>query len=272
MKKNRFKVMGILLLFCLLLSGCSGNWKDYFYTEESLKQEAQRALEEKYDEEFVIHDVWVVAQSAFGAMCSPKNDMDVVFEVELYKDGSEMYRDEYVQGIVSKKMSERLYDKLKPFFGDDCYVKAHLYGLPPSIEKLMENYKGEEPPSLEYFKNLTVEEYYKLDEDPRLGLWIIVNKETLSNNKAQIKAEYECLSSLVDNEPMQNAGCSCHFLDKDRLDECKNYFYKMNKGDTGGFDSIVEEEAQFGFGYNDGIINKSFEDYNEIRKETGINE
>ena len=248
MKKNRFKVMGILLLFCLLLSGCSGNWKDYFYTEESLKREAQRALEEKYDEEFVIHDVWTVTQSAFSAMCSPKKDMDIVFEVELYKDGSGMYKDEYVQGVVSKKMSERLYDKLKLVFGDDCFVKTHFYGFPPPIEKLMERYEGEKP-SLEYFKNLTVEEYYELNEDPYLSLWIMVNKEKLDDSEEQIKAEYECLSLLFNNEPMQNAGCGCYFMDKDMLDECKSYFQKEDGG-AGGFNNVVKEEVEFGFGYN----------------------
>lgn len=270
MKKNRFKVMGILLLFCLLLSGCSGNWKDYFYTEESLKREAQRALEEKYDEEFVIHDVWAVTQSAFEAMCSPKNDMDVVFEIALFKDGTGMYQDEYMQGIVSKQLSERVQAKLQKIFGNDCYVKANFYGGLPTIEDLIELHEGKVSVQ-ECLKNITVEEYYKIDEIPRLGLWIIVNKETLSNNEEQIRAEYECLSTLFDNEPMQNAGCSCHFLNKDMLDECKSYFQKNDRG-AGGFNSIVEEEAEFGFGYNDGTINKSFEDYNEIRKKAGINE
>jgi len=215
--------------------------------------------------------VWVVTQSAFEAMCSPKNDKDVVFEIALFKDGTGMYRDEYLQGVVSKQLGERVQAKLQKVFGSDCYVKAHFYGGMPTIEDLMESYEGKVSVK-DCLKNITVEEYYKLDENPYLSLWIVVNKERLDNNEAQTKAEYGCLSELFDNEPMQEGGCGCYFVDERMLNECKNYFYKMNKGDTGEFNRIVEGGTEFGFGFDYGNIRESFEDYNEIRKEVRINE
>jgi len=215
--------------------------------------------------------VWVVTQSAFEAMCSPKNDKDVVFEIALFKDGTGMYRDEYMQGIVSKQLSERVQAKLQKVFGNDCYVKANFYGGLPTVEDLMELHGGKASVK-DCLKNLTVEEYYKLDEAPYLALWIMVDKEKLDDSEEKIRAEYECLSTLFDNEPMQNAGCGCYFMDEDILEQSKNYLQKKDSA-TEKFRNIMEEEAsEFGFGYNDGAINKNFEDYNEIRKEVGINE
>ena len=282
MKKTRTKLIAVLLSFCLLLSmialllfcltlyGCSKNLRNYFYTEESLKRVAAKALKEKYDEEFEIYYAWPRAQTIFYVTCSPKSDMDIVFEAEVYKDGSGVRKDEYLQGVVSKQLSERIQAKLQGVFGDDCYVKAHFYADPPTIDELMETYEGEAP-SYDYFKKLTVEEYYQLIEKPYLAIWIFVNKENLDGSEEQIEEEYECLSKLFDNEPMKEAGVSCYFVDENTLNECQEYLKKDNKT-RGDFEYMVEDVIEFGFGFDYGDIRESFEEYNEIRKEVKTNE
>ena len=260
----------VVLLFCLQMSSCSRNLKNYFYTEESLKRVAAKALKEKYGEEFEIYYAWTRDRTSFYVTCSPKSDMDVVFEAEVYKDGSGIHRDEYLQGVVSKQLSERIQAKLQGVFGNDCYVKAQFYGGLPTIDKLMETYEGEEV-SDDYFKKITVEEYYQLDETPYLALWIFVNKKNLDGSEEQIEKEFECLSKLFVNEPMKEAGVSCYFVDENTLKECQEYLKKDNTT-RGDFEYIVEDVIRFGFGFNDGAINKAFEEYNEIRKEVKTNE
>lgn len=282
MKKTKKKLMAVLLsfcmllvlivllLFCLLLSRWGKNLKNYFYTESSLKRVAAKALKEKYDEEFEIYYAWPRDQTSFYVTCSPKNDMDVVFEAEVYKDGSGVYRDEYLQGIVTKQLSERIQVKLKEVFGNDCYVKAHFYGGLPTIDKLMETYEGEEV-SNDYFKKITVEEYYQLDETPYLALWIFVNKENLYDGEEQIREEFECLSKLFVNEPMKEAGVLCYFVDENMLNECQEYL-KKDSTTRGDFKYMVEDVIEFGFGFDYGDIRESFEEYNEVRKEVKTNE
>ena len=282
MKKTRTKLIAVLLSFCLLLSvivlllfcltlyGCSKNLRNYFYTEESLKRVAAKALKEKYDEEFEIYYAWTRDRTSFYVTCSPKSDMDVVFEAEVYKDGSGVHRDEYLQGVVSKQLSERIQDKLQGVFGNDCYVKAHFYGGLPTIDKLMETYEGEEV-SDDYFKKITVEEYYQLDETPYLALWIFVNKENLDGSEEQIEREFECLSKLFVNEPMKEAGVLCYFVDENMLNECQEYL-KKDSTTRGDFKYMVEDVIKFGFGFDYGDIRESFEEYNEIRKEVETNE
>ena len=95
MSKIRIQLVSILVLLSLFLTGCNG-WKNYIHTESSLKREAADVLEEKYDEEFVIHKVWIKNQTTFYATCSPKDDSEIVFEAQVYKDGSGIYKDVYI--------------------------------------------------------------------------------------------------------------------------------------------------------------------------------
>lgn len=48
----------IAVMWIILLNTVFTGWKNYFYTEGSLSRIAERLLEKKYDEEFIIHDVW----------------------------------------------------------------------------------------------------------------------------------------------------------------------------------------------------------------------
>lgn len=282
MKKSKTKLMAVLLsfcsllvlidllLFCLFLSGCNKKMKNYFYTESSLKRVAAKTLKKKYGEEFEIYYAWPRDRTIFYVICSPKRDKDVVFEAQIYKDGSGIFDDEYLQGVVSKQLSERIQAKLQGVFGNDCYVKAHFYGGLPTIDELMETYEGEAP-SYDYFKNLTVEEYYQLDEDPYLGFKIIVNRENLNYSEEEAREEFKCLSELFDNEPMKEAGFSGYFVDEATLNECKEYFQKNNKA-RGDFKDMIEDAVEFGFGISNENINITFEEYNEARKEVGTNE
>ncbi len=254
MKKTRNRLIGVLLLLCLLLSGC-GSWKNYFHTEESLKREAAKALKEKYDEEFVIHDAWPRSQTIFYVTCSPKNDMEVVFEAEVYKDGRGVYQDEYLQGVLANQVRDRIQLKLQEVF-EDCYVKVTFTFVNPKFD---------------YYEGVTIEEYYEMyEEDVSFYLQIFVNREKLYYSLDEAEEEFDYLSNLLTGEVMRDAGCRCYFVDEATLNEWKKYFQKFSR-EMGANDS-GKEDIYFGFGFNDGIINKTFDEYKKIRMETETNE
>lgn len=270
MKKKRFAMLAVMLLTiisCMLMTGCgSGKAK----TESQMKRVAEKTLQEKYGEEFEIHYVWSRDASIFYATCSPKSNLDVVFEAQVYKDGSGLFEDEYLQGLVSRQISDRFEAKLQEVFGEDCYVHTHFYFDPPTIDEIMEGWKGEVP-SLDYFKNATVEDYYVMVEEPMLAVKIIINKEKLNYSKEKAIDEFDCFSELYENEPMKEGGFSCYFADEQTFNECKKYFQKVNKA-RGEFDNIVDGIIRFGFGFDEGKINKSVEEYIEVRGGLETNE
>lgn len=268
MRKIRVQVVSVLLLLILLLTGCSSEVKNYVHTDIGLKNEAENALQEKYDEAFVIKAVWTESQTTFHAICAPTKDESIVFEAEIYKDGRGVYDDEYIQALVADQIEDRMQNKVGNIF-EDCYVVAHFYGSTPSLEELMESV--DEPKSLEYFKNMTVEEYYALDSDVRLGIKIFVNNSNLKYDEETVLEEFKCFARLFEDEPMQNAGFSGYCVDEDTMNECKEYFLKESKA-RGTFDEIIIGAEEFGFGFNDGIINVTFEEYYAERKDGKTNE
>ena len=271
MRKKRIRALGMLLAMCLLLSGC-GSWKNYVYTDESLMREAAEALEDKYGEEFVIHDVWDKNQTMFYATCSPESNMDVVFQAEVYKDGRGLYSEEYLQGLITLQIRERFETKLAEVFGEDCFVIASFYGAILSTEELAEAL-GEETVTTDYLKNLTVEEYYELaKEPPRLGIRIIINKEELGFSEEQTLEEWDCLQKIIVGEPILDVGLRCHFLNENKLNESKTYFQGHCNTTSATFDEIIDGSSYFGFGFNAGIINKAYEEYNKVRMEIETNE
>ncbi len=250
MRKMRVRVVSVLLLLSLLLTGCSGNVKNYVHTESSLKREAADALEEKYDEEFVIHDVWTMSQTMFYATCSPEDEQDIVFEAKVYKDGRGVYTDEYIQGAVSKQLKEKLQPKFEEVYGE-CFVKVTF------------TFVGK---SSDYYKDVTIEEFYQTYEDAGYYLQVFINKENLKYNEDIVMKEYSGICGLYD-ETMENCGCNLYFVEKDMFNKCQEESKVRAK-----YDDTIDGSIEFGFGYDDGVINKTLEEYDEVRREINTNE
>jgi len=254
MRKNRIQVASVLLLLSLLLTGCSGNVKNYVHTDSSLKREAADALEEKYDEEFVIHDVWTMSQTMFYATCSPEDEQDIVFEAKVYKDGRGVYSDEYIQGAVSKQLESRVQPRVEEVFGE-CFVKITF----AIVEK-----------PLDYYNGVSIEEYFELYEDEHLYVQIFVNAEKIQNSSNNMSREYECLSYLFKEEGIMEGGGTCYFVNTEEMNACKDYFITDSKERSGS--EPFQGLQYFWFGYDEGVINRSFEDYIEVREEINTNE
>lgn len=135
-------------MLCVSLTGCN-EWKNYFHTEASLSRVAEKSLEEKYNEEFIIHDVWDKSQGTFFAVCSPKADEEIVFELVAWKDGSGLCHDEYEQAILANYIGEEIKAKVLKTYSS-CLVGVSLFvgqdiSEPPyngSLEKYLSKSTG----------------------------------------------------------------------------------------------------------------------------------
>ncbi len=177
MKKKRFAMLAVMLLTiisCMLMTGC-GSWKNYIHTESSLKRTAETAMKDKYEEEFVIHNVRTATQTTFYAICSPKNDEEVVFEAQIYKDGRGVFEDEYVQGIVAKQVSEKLADDLKEI-SKEYVIKPHVF-----YEECVFDNLGE----------VTIESYITQVGHLHCYYVILINEEQI--NEVDYRREYNIL-------------------------------------------------------------------------------
>lgn len=137
MKKKRLKWIVTLLFVCILFSGC--DFRNYFYSEDSLKRIAESALEKKYGVEFVIYHAWDRSPTMFYADCSPVDDREIVFEAVVRKNGNGIVSDGYVMGILEQQIR----DILQPDFEDvftTSYQRSQFmyYSNVPDIERPQE--------------------------------------------------------------------------------------------------------------------------------------
>ncbi len=70
----------------------------------------------------------------FVAACSSLRDESICFEVVLSEDGEYMW-DEYVQGIISKKLKDELTPIIQEI-SDDCWVKSIVFINKPRSQKI----------------------------------------------------------------------------------------------------------------------------------------
>ena len=271
MKKTRTKLIAVLLSFCLLLSmialllfcltlyGCSRNLRNYFYTEESLKRVAAKALKEKYDEEFVIHDVWSKNQTTFFALCSPKYDNEVDFKADIYKDGSGVYADGYVQGIIAEQINENLQEDFQSLF-KDCYTRAEMY-----------NYYN--LPIFENVKDITIEEYLSQVNVDFAGYDVFILSSEVSQET--VDAEYEMFSKKIQDKVINgiipDVVVDLYFVDEQMLKMSREYYatYEIHDSD---FEKALDNYPNISFAYPDNKINKTYEEYKTLRMEIETNE
>lgn len=254
MRKVRIKVLAILLLFCILLSGCN-EWKNYIHTDASLTRAAEKALEKKYDEEFIIHKVWVACQTTFYAVCSPKSDEEVVFEAEIWKDGRGVYQDEYAEGVVAKQIREKLLSELPELFGE-CFVYVSVWG------KAKTEFSRE--------AEITIDDYLKQVEGVQHCLiHILVGKDRLQVKN--IKKEYNYFEKNMIKGLVPEVGCGIYFVTEDVMKQSREYFQINAQGRTPYYD-LIEECPHIGLGYSNWTINKTYEEYEKMRTEVLENE
>ena len=256
MKSGKLKMIAILLLCAVLLSGC--DIRNYFYTEDGLKRVAEKSLKKKYGEDFVVYRAWDRSQELFFADCSPKDNPDVVFQADIYKNGSGIYADGYSQAVISKEVDDILGGSFREVFGN-CYT----------VGEVLYYYKQ---PKFENPKEVTIEEYLEQSDIGFMIYYVFVEKTDVSEK--DVEKEYQFLSEeLVQNvsdnirqEEVKNLIVVLYFVDEQMLKECQNFF-STNANVKGEFSPKLSEywDNEVNCNYKSGNIDKSYEEYKKVR-------
>ncbi len=215
---------------------------------------AEEALEEKYGEEFIVHDVWSKSPHDFYATCSPKANEEVVFKAVLWKDDGEIEYDEYVQGIVARQISDKLESELQEYFGG-CVVRTHVFYEP---DLLFDN-----------VLNVSLKDY--ANETEECCLVEIYFEE----DYGFIDKEYEYFSVFLQNQiinkEIPEIAVGVYKTDKDSVDWCREYF----KTHSEGYSEYTDKRSgwkKMSFGYLENHINETYEEYKKQREEMMSNE
>lgn len=247
MGKRKIGLLAILLLLSIVLTGCN-EWMNYIHTDAGLMRRGRRLLREKYDEEFVIYDVWNEGQKSFFAVCSPKNNPEVVFEAKIRKDGSKIWRDEYVQGIVGVEIKKKLLPEIQEI-SDSCVVRPMLF-----------YHEGE----FENVQTVTIEEYKETIGEIDCYYVIMINKEQLKTNNYE--EEYEIFKNISSTKWEKDFAIALYFVDAETIGVTKEYF-ETHCDITGKFEDIEKNIKLIGLGYKDASINITLEEYEAMRAE-----
>lgn len=175
-------IMGVLLITTLGLTGCG------FQTKRNLKKVLEKALQERYNEEFVCLNVWANGGPSYFGVCYPKSNRDLLFET-LFIDDGEIAYDKYPSTIASKEMSEMLFNQLSEVY-QECYINCYNFGVANDIKDVEKVNSGEF--NLDYFFETMHEQS---DSDLPISFKICINKKAGIN--ATYEEEYERLNKSV---------------------------------------------------------------------------
>ncbi|MDE7251319.1 MAG: hypothetical protein K2O32_00030 [Acetatifactor sp.] len=225
----------------------------YIDPEEPIIEMAEKALQKKYREEFIVHDVWSKASNECYADCSPVSNEEVVFLAVLGKDGGIEY-DEYLQGVISRKISDRFQEELGQIF-DDCYVYT---SMPYTAAVEFDN-----------VPDTTIEQYVEKyrEEYGESGCWVIrifINLEREQEGDVEREYEYfsQIVSELIERNQTPDIYIDLYGVDEETRNWCENYF-SVNAIERGKFTSMEAKNPYFSIRYKEGEITKTFEEYKE---------
>lgn len=238
-----------LLCISLLLTGCT--------TREEV---AEKILEERYGEEFVVHKTWSSGDSY--ATCSPKNNRDVVFEVSFSKDDGKIWNDRYVNAVVSLQISRKLEEELQEYF-PGCY--AHSNGDYGDSNRYL---------SFSDIQSVTPEMYAERYPEESFAVRVYVEKEKLRQDTIEEEYQYfsETLQEEMEDGLLPELTILFYYVDAGQLSQIRQYFLTHDWANGNGeYNDIIRGAYDWGLSYVDygrptGKINKTYEEYEELRR------
>lgn len=244
MNKKRKVILTIILVLAgaIVLISCN-------IVEPVQYRYAKKLLEEKYNEEFEVLDTWGNGGKSYYALCYPVRDRSILFEGNFALDRSD-FRDEYDRAIFAKEVKEIIQPKLDSLFSE-CYVYISIASKESGITDK---------------DAITIKSFIDATESPELYFVVGVNND--SNVQIDFDEEYKLLTQYIKDIDYIDDSAAMHlyFLPEQQYLKYVNY-YKNNVGQKGEIKSIVKGYPDIGFGIENGILNKSKEEYINFRKE-----
>ncbi|MDE6729470.1 MAG: hypothetical protein K2J71_01680 [Oscillospiraceae bacterium] len=174
MRKVRFILITVvvMILGMVVFSGCG----------ESREQKMKVLVEEKYGEEFTILKTWTqpygadVTRSEYHATAAPVDDPESIFELTVWDFKEKHFRDTYPQAKIAALLSEQFKEQIDSYF-EDCYVWGY------SVDTTEEE-------KFQQLDEITVEQYTKMFENPRIQFRLLVNASVYQNTAYADEYDY----------------------------------------------------------------------------------
>ncbi len=206
------KIISVITALALVLSmsGCYWKGKTKYHSEQLILD----ALEERYGEEFFIRQMAVRSSRGgrpLAAYCSPKDDEEIIFEVEYYEISG--LRDTYIPMIVRREMKEKIDTVLAQYYEDFAVevsvtnlVDGHESGLTNADEASIVTYSEATP------------------EDSITSIFIAINEEEIHDYTEIETALIDCMKAFH----YTRTNIKCYFVNTDVISDCKEVLTNNN--------------------------------------------
>lgn len=268
------KFLSILLLCAFLctlsicLTGCKG-----MVTEKQLKSMTEKALKEKYGEEFECSAILDKnLNGSYNCVCYPLSNEKLKFEARMYKDGL-LGGDYYPTSIASAELSEALDNALGNALGKHL-TYAYTAGGPDDDETAQKIADGEF--SLEFYLSHSREVY----EENTYDMYSTICVDT-SDLFVSYEEEWEAIVNALSKvhelglKYGSDIGFSInlYFAPPEIYKECEEYLSR-NAEIRSGFKQKIEGSSQeynrrihIGADFSESKILPTKEEYVKLRKE-----
>lgn len=224
----------ILVIFTMNLTGCD------IVTERQMRYMAEKALEEKYNEEFECSAVLNKSQNgSYTCVCYPKNNSELKFEAAIYDDGY-LFWDHYPTSIAAIELSKVLDTALGNGLGDHftyAYSNTGVHDI-EIAQKISDNEF-----TLDYFLRHGNEVYHH-NNTTQVNYTIIVDVSTADNS---YEDEWDTILNALDS--VHKLGLESdidlyfrlwiYFVPTDVYTQCLGYF-ESNAQIRSGLETIAE--------------------------------
>ena len=212
--KHIKKILSAITALTLILSmhsGC-GIFTNY-------KAIAEKALEDKYGEEFICYSTWDEGDFYYAKL-SPAYDDGMKFYAGIDLKDKEAYYDTYTEAIVEKQIADIVYEQMADVWTDFC-VHVTIDGQEVDFSNNDE---------------ITIQSYYnKIDYSKGYGMhiYLAVNKDLI--NQTDYNHEYNTLLDVSNIIGVDDINFSIIFVDDYVYAEYKEWFHSTYSVPLGSF-------------------------------------
>ena len=229
-----FLISAGVFISTMSLSGCE------FHSVKDLKETIAKALEDKYDEEFICYDVWSNGGPSYFGVCSPEKNHDIRFEA-LFVDTGEIAYEGYYAACVAEKIEEDVQKELEDVFNDfylHSYMTVPLYSF-NETDIYAENVRNE---SLELDEYIQLESEIRVDPNYKASLSFVICVNASAADKTSYEEEYQTLSTIFEeiNEKGINTIVYLKFVPDIVYAKCINYLEEVANINS-YFDDLVRD-------------------------------
>ena len=262
---NYFFCVGMIVIYMMIVS-CSKS-----YSIDDMKKYAEKKLEEKYGEEFVIKDVFDIWRNgSFTIRAYPVNNPSLIFEGEynVSVKYSQYEYDCYIETIIGSQYEERISEMLEEYVFD-YYVNVNI-----AMQDLGEPITDTDI-TIEEYDELFNEFYSYYKHDPSFEFYL--SEQILQKTDEEI---YNMLKGITDQ---YDCSLGMYIVTEYDLNRIKRNFAEYEDINPelyrylDGRYSILQDAGEtkkghFGFASSNGKWNRKEEEFYNTMKEIRNNE